>query len=507
MSAVRLERRSSAWVFVVALAGLGVLAGCSASDSPHEEPHGSDGGTRPGDGGTQDAGTGSNDGGTQDGGTQPTDGGTQSPDAGSPSFTWGQGTDTGTLAGDVWTPGRDGTGLVNQVSWAIVPKGRWVEVSGTPITQLEAELKAAIPGYRDLGSQGLSGVINAFSGIALDVPNARWWAFGGGHNDSSNNGLYRFDMSSMRWSIEKLPDNPANWPSDAYGNTLSVYLPAADYIRKNPDSDVYPDEFFDADRPAASTRNPVARHTYNGLVYNPDLNEVAFGVRRMWRYSLDTRTWKRHNPFDTPGSKYDGATGYGGAAGWTFWDEVKRQYLFGPTENYNYSQWWSFDIDDQTWKWEVITPPAWAFAQMVKVKRKLVSFPLPGGADRHTFPPQLIAYNLDTTQWEFYPLDHGLELARCFKGDFEGQIMAYVAPLNRYIAAFRYDKDGDGTFEYRTYVIDATASTLREAPEYEVGAFGGWHDLVKNRFFYLATHDALVLVRKGEENLRVFKLP
>ncbi|ATB40270.1 hypothetical protein CYFUS_005718 [Cystobacter fuscus] len=470
MSAVRLGRRSSSSILFLSLSVVGMLAGCS---SPSEGP--SDG-------------------------TPPPDEGTP------PSFTWGTGTDTGTLAGDVWTPGRDATGLVNAASWALVPKGRWIEVAGTPLTSLDAEVKAALPGFRDLGSGGIAAVINAYSGVAVDAPRARWWAFGGGHADSSNNGLYRFDMAKMRWSIEQLPDNPANWTKVVYGNTYSSYPPAGEYSKAHPDSDVYSDEFFDPDRPAASTGHPVARHTYNGLVYNPDLQEVAFGVRRMWRYSLTTHTWKRHNPFNTPGATYDGATGYGGAAGWTFWDEVKHRYLFGPTENYNYSRWWSFDTDDQSWNWEVITPPAWHFAQMARVERKLVSFPYPD-SQHQTFPPRLVTVDMDTGKWEFLELEHDLELSRVYTQDFEGMIFTYVPPLNRYIAAFPYDRDGDGRFEYRTFEVDPTTHKLSEAPRWEAGAFGGWHDLVKNRFFYLATHDALVYVRKGEENLRVFRLP
>ncbi|NTX49985.1 hypothetical protein [Myxococcus sp. CA039A] len=505
MTTGRLSRCLSPWILFVSLSL--VVAGCDSSDpSPGEQPS-PDGGTTSPDGGgpRPDGGTTSPDGGgpRPDGGTTSPDGGQQPP----PEFTWGHGTETGTLVGNVWTPGRDATGLVNEVSWALVPKDRWIEVAGTPLTTLDAEVKAALPGFRDLGSQGIAGVINAYSGVALDAPRARWWAFGGGHADSSNNGIYRFDMAQMRWSIEQLPDHSANWAEVPWGNTYSSYPPASEYARSHPDSDVTGDEFFDPARPAASTGNPTARHTYNGLVYNPDLDEVAFGVRRMWRYSLTTRKWTRHNPFNTPGASYNGETGYGGAAGWTFWDEVAGRYVFGPTENGNYSRWWSFGTADKSWKWEVITPPTWFFAQMARVGRTLVSFPAPGHEESHVHFPRLITYDLDTTKWGELKLTSDLVRARCFSEYFEGQVFAYVPPLNRYIAAFRYDRDGDGSFEYRTYEVDPVALTLREAPEYEAGAFGGWHELVKNRFFYLATHHALVYVRRGEENLRVFRLP
>ncbi|MCY1003064.1 hypothetical protein OWM54_38540 [Myxococcus sp. MISCRS1] len=503
MRAVRPGRRSSPWVLCLALGVASVLTACSSDDPV-------DGNPKPDAGTGADGGTGSDAGGNPDAGSSGSDGGASTPDGGPgplPPFTWGSGPETGSISGDVWTPGRDSTGLVNEASWALVPKGRWIEVAGTPLTTLDAEVKAALPGFSDLGSQGIAGVINAYSGIALDAPRARWWAFGGGHADSSNNGLYRFDMARMRWSIEQLPDNSASWTNVPWGNTYSGYPPAEAYAKAHPDSDVYSDEFFDPDRPAASTRNPTARHTYNGLVYNPDLDEVATGVRRMWRYSLKTRTWTRHNPFNTPGASYDGSKGYGGAAGWTFWDEVRGRYMFGPTENYNYSQWWSFGPEDTSWKWEVVTPPAWHFAQMARVGRVLVSFPAPGHEEPHVQMPRLITYDLDTTKWNDIPLRSDLVRARCYPEYFEGMVFAHVPPLNRYIAAFRYDRDGDGSFEYRTYEVDAEARTLREAPQWEAGAFGGWHDLVKNRFFYQATHDALVYVRKGEENLRVFRLP
>ncbi|WP_194869215.1 hypothetical protein [Myxococcus sp. AB025B] len=247
MRAVRPGRRSSPWILFLALGVASVLSACS-SDDPVEGSPKPDAGTR------ADGGTGSDAGGNPDAGSSGSDGGASTPDGGPrplPPFTWGSGPETGSISGDVWTPGRDSTGLVNEASWALVPKGRWIEVAGTPLTTLDAEVKGALPGFSDLGSQGIAGVINAYSGIALDAPRARWWAFGGGHADSSNNGLYRFDMARMRWSIEQLPDHSANWTKVPWGNTYSGYPPAEAYAKAHPDSDVYVERHSTAERPRA----------------------------------------------------------------------------------------------------------------------------------------------------------------------------------------------------------------------------------------------------------------
>src|SRR5450631_1178084 len=107
----------------------------------------------------------------------------------------GSGSAAGTFAADVWTPGRDADGVVNLVSWNLVPLNRWIEVAGTRLDGLDSVVKAAVPGWRDYGSW--DGVTNAWNGMAWDTRagfERGWLAVCGGHSDSSNDGIYRFDL-------------------------------------------------------------------------------------------------------------------------------------------------------------------------------------------------------------------------------------------------------------------------------------------------------------------------
>lgn len=485
--------RRSTLVLVSSLTTALVAAACSSSTE--NEPPGAT---------TEDGGSGPNGNASVDGSVA--DGGVDADAARPPAAEWGKGTEVGSVTDDVWTPGRDSEGTVNAVSWESVPRGRWIQVAETPLTSLDAAIKTAIPGYNDPGSGDLAAVINAYSGIALDAIGLRWWAFGGGHGDSANNGLYRFDIVKMKWAIEDLPDDPKNWVGSGYSDPFSNYAPASAFSLANPTSDVYGDEFYDAERPAASTRKPTARHTYNGMVFNPDLNEVAFGVRRMWRFDLTTKKWSRKNPFNTPGATYTGATGYGGAAGWTYWDEVRHQYFFGPTENYNQSRWWSYDLDDQSWNWENIYNDEWWFGQIRRLGRDLVGFPACIKNNDRTWPPRIQRFNLDTKVMTVETELTGLDRTRCYGDFFEGTVFEYLPDRNKYVAAFRYDAAGNGTYPFQTFEIDPVAKTIKLAPEWEIGSFGGWSPLVKNRFFYVEKLHALLYIRAGEDNLRVFRL-
>src|SRR5262245_47877092 len=108
-----------------------------------------------------------------------------------PADNWGSGTAVGTFAADVWTPGRDAGGVVNLVSWNLVPLNRWIEVAGTRLDSLDSVVKAAVPGWKDYGNSSWNGVTDAWNGMAWDERaglERGWFAVCGGHSDSSNDG-------------------------------------------------------------------------------------------------------------------------------------------------------------------------------------------------------------------------------------------------------------------------------------------------------------------------------
>jgi hypothetical protein len=185
---------------------------------------------------------------------------------------------------------------VNQVSYDITPTKRWFRIENTRLDALEADLKAAIPGWRGYGGAGPTGsswdgLTISWSGWAVDPDGARAWMFGGGHNNSSNNGIYRFDFFKMKWSIDSLPTDPSTLPSN-YNNSssYSTYYPALDATVQKRDqgtlgtiNDIWHDELPDG--------KPTSRHTYRGFTYAKSLNKLILMCRRLWTYNLATKRW------------------------------------------------------------------------------------------------------------------------------------------------------------------------------------------------------------------------
>jgi len=164
-------------------------------------------------------------------------------------------------------------------------------------------------------SGSTAGVIAAWSGGAKGA-GYRLFVHGGGHGDSSNNGLYIFDY---RGTTE-----PAGWA------TPLEISDASDIVA---DSCIYSD-----DRPTAS-------HTYDGQFYARGVNAVyrfagtvwqeANFADCAWKYDLGTGEWSQLTDF--PG-------GSGGAV--SFYDEASgKAFVVNATELDGYF----FDTTTDTW--------------------------------------------------------------------------------------------------------------------------------------------------------------
>lgn len=210
-----------------------------------------------------------------------------------PVIGFAAGASTGTLVGDLWTPAKT-AGVVNAVSWAIVPTGRWIEVAGTRLDALDAEVKAAIPGWQDYGNSDWVGVTHAWNEPAWDQAGVRaWWVAAGGHSDSSNNGIYGWSGYKMSYFIEHLPSDTNAWSSGyktncssgtatTCGESDAARIAAGGSWSVVNDWD-YDELFWD--------RQPTSRHTYSGALFNPTTNELILVCRRLWRYSLTAGAW------------------------------------------------------------------------------------------------------------------------------------------------------------------------------------------------------------------------
>lgn len=148
-----------------------------------------------------------------------------------------------------------------QASIATLPPGHWLELPNTKISNVAP--KPAQRGW-------LSGVVQAWSGGAVDTVRSRLLVWGGGHGDYWGNEIYALDLNtqSMRRIVEPSP-------STASSNCTSAL----------PDG------------------SPTSRHTYSGLTYiahtdqlfsvNGSLTPCGDGEPATWTYDFGTSQWRQ----------------------------------------------------------------------------------------------------------------------------------------------------------------------------------------------------------------------
>jgi hypothetical protein len=345
----------------------------------------------------------------------------------------------------VWTPGRDASGLVNAASWALVPGGQWVEVDGTRLDGLDAEVKAKVPGWNDYGSGRWVAVTHAWNEPAVDPDGSRaWWVSAGGHSDSSNNGIYRFDAFRMTYAIEHLPSDTTPW-SDGYKQLQTTgtftacpesneqYSAEADGGTAQPTNDWFYDELF-------WDRQPTSRHTYSGVVYVPKTNELVMAVRRLWRYSRDQGQWVyKRLPSDSPTANL-------GEEIVAAYDQYTDQLLLaacgsgGPWSD-------TFDMSGSKWLGESTAWNGWAWSGAANVRDgDVLSFfetPQDPASGPYATPGDYMTFDVKARKVVTSgTVQFAGGLARAdFMGD-DGSGMVYVPPLDRYWVAITLKAGG-----------------------------------------------------------------
>jgi hypothetical protein len=475
------------------LVGLTVLfAACGDPSSTTNEPTGpGDASSSSGMGGSAGSGGGGGAGGSGAGVTAP------GPDAG-----WGTGSEIGSLDGNVWTPGRDENGLVNADSWALVPGGQWIEVNGTRLDALDAEVKEKVPGWNDYGSGDWDAVTVAWNSPAFDPEGSRaWWVTSGGHADSSNNGIYRFDAFRMAYAIEHLPSDTTKW-SDAY-KSVSTYSAcpesSAEYDAAvaagtlKEENDWFYDELY-------WDRQPTARHTYSGVVYVPKTNELVMAVRRFWRYSRDEGKWvyKRLPALDWKNKL--------GEESLAIYDQYKDQLLVascgsnGPWSN-------TFDMSTSNWTGEGTSWNGWDWngAADARFEDRVAVFKVPEDPATGQYSAKGLYQLFDVKERKVVTSGtvqyaDGLSAVDFPVGDSAG--MVYIPPLDRYWVAARNKEYKLGWFELnpttepwtlRPLVQDGTTPTL------------GDHTLVRRRMLWMPKLHAIVFLGAGTKNIMVYR--
>ncbi|MBL4689224.1 MAG: hypothetical protein JKY37_31820 [Nannocystaceae bacterium] len=440
------------------------------------------------------------------------------PDSGSsgdPEFTcgaetnsaWGIGDDAGLIKSDVWTPGRDDEGRINCASWETVPTQRWVQVVGTRLDALDADVKAAIPGWTDRGTEDWNGVLADWVGMAWDTRQGTergWVTVGGGHDGSSNDGVYRLDLRSMTWSIERMPSDSSAWPA-SYNSSFTNFPPAVAYYGSdaaNPER-VYRDEFFDPANRSISSRTPTSRHTYGSTVFVPELGDagmILMGCRRYWEYDVGSATWSLPAfPFDTMAG-YDGASGYTGENMHGWWNASEARYYVSATQNYNASETWSVQVGGTDWRWEGGYPTGgWFTVSTAQDQRDQTLHTLMYDAGR---PDIMRITDLDTREIA----NHPIELAESLAGltfdpmaYWDGGTVAHIAETGQYLANMHSVREG------MIWVLIDETTWVAERADFE-GSYPMHVDIhTETKLEYFPEMHAVVWVNTADEDIRIIR--
>jgi hypothetical protein len=402
---------------------------------------------------------------------------------------WGNGSETGSVGGDLWVPGRDGQGKVNRVSWESVPLGRWVEVAGSRIdVALTDELVSAGLGWSNAvqlwGANAGSNLFQSWSGFAVDQGAGRIFFLGGGHSDGYNNGLYRFDCSRMLWSVECLPSSRTQMSNAYLTNGSSTWYP---------DSGAAAVANFNANNPAGTTEGPIipvknglfydqipfdlkptARHTYHSMVFVPNIGtagSVFMSSRRLWRYDLASRSWVSRRLINDKvrglGASAPNATWaseiHAAEAAFTAYDEVGGRLLVSASGSAG-SGAFAFNLQTETWQpWIGSYGLNYNHAAQARVGRKLVALN-PPVSDQSVAVGRYWVHDLDAGSTVAANLQFagGLSLADFPRAGafYDGAAMVYVPPLNRFWVVTRRSSGGMFWIEIDPTTTPWTASAL-----------------------------------------------
>jgi hypothetical protein len=420
--------------------------------------------------------------------------------------TLGNDSAAGSVVGNLWTPARNAQGVVNRASWDIVPAGRWIDVAGTRLDALDAVVKAAIPGWQDRGTGKWLAVTHAWNGVAIDEAGGRaWWICCGGHDDGSNNGIYRFDGFKMSYAVEKMPSDSTQWSSSyRAGFTFCPESAEAGNAARaagtwTPINDWHYDELF-------WDRQPTARHVYSGVTYLPDSNELVMCVRRLWRFSLTTNKWtyKRLVDNGTPGQYADV-----GEENILHYDQVNKQLqIFSCGSGMPFGNIYDLSQD----KWLGVRPPAvswtydgaadYRYGDLVTIFKQPED---PTGAN-YPSPGSYIQYNVTTRavvasgQVQFAG---GLAQTQ-FAVGYDGAGMVYVPPLNKFWTVLKLKT---GALQWAELDPTTTPWTLR--PLNHTGAVPSLTYAsvnVRRRMMWVPSLNAVVFLGSADRNVTVFKV-
>ena len=190
------------------------------------------------------------------------------------------------VADTEWPPVRDAQGVITDASWQSLPVAtvgvpHFRKVVGSdPVGEIRAALTAAGFDYaaNDFGTADVQGSFTGWAGFALDAAGLIVYnPWGGGHADSSINGIWKLDIRTMTWSIEDMPSDPYD-PVNPWSNNYITNPPGGSFSQ-------YVDDDGNIQQVMPDGKFP-SMHTYNGVFIVGD--EIV--TTRNGRYSYNRLT-------------------------------------------------------------------------------------------------------------------------------------------------------------------------------------------------------------------------
>jgi len=200
----------------------------------------------------------------------------------------------GTLASNVWTPGRDASGFVTQASVNTLPVDTWVQVAGLSMQALRDLIESTgflFASHDWSNGKNVRSIFNAWVGC-VDDGRRVWYPRGGGHEDSSLNAVVALDLLKMGWELPQPPSRP-DAPGFEWAASYDI-PPNATFTNYNLSGSFT--QWDDADglyRDRLPDDRPTSAHTYHGVWYDSTRQQIGTGRISKWTYDIAGNTWAR----------------------------------------------------------------------------------------------------------------------------------------------------------------------------------------------------------------------
>lgn len=343
-----------------------------------------------------------------------------------------------------------------EFDFASLPIGEWVATASAPVAEITEQLNAA--GFtKDKYKGTVTGSFSAWVGAAKDFDGGYVYIpWGGGHGDSSLNGIWRLNLKTLKWDIEQMPSDPNapgyEWTDEYWNsNSYTVYDRTVEEF-----SDRLPDGM------------PTSRHQYGGVWFDTRRNTVNQSRLTLWSHDVATKNLTGQLWVDDTGKTWFPSINHQ-----LFYDE-ERDKVVGMMRRWGYDYWGFIEYDPETKVFRNIGAPIAHVGHIYwRHGRKIY------GLSPTTVGEKWAEFDMDTKTWESGDTT-GLPFT--YSHSEEMQVAVYVPQWGKVLRKFR---NGDW------YLYDLV--TKVNEPYTPVGDAPHGH-LTGNKAFYYPEQKTIVYI-------------